>query len=120
MKKKPIERLTKTKHIQNLGVHDFACGSIDVSIEKILNMKARGATHIGYTYECDECSYYDHALSFYQMSEESDEEYEKRVIEIEKFEKAKKLKTAQQRIKQKEDRKRLYEQLKKEFEKGDC
>jgi hypothetical protein len=100
MKKKPIERLTKTKRIQNLEVHDLV-GSIDDSIETLLNMKTRGATHIDYSHECDECSYYNHAFTFYELSEESDEEYEKRVLEIKSREKLKRQKTAQQRIKQK-------------------
>lgn len=116
-KNKQIERLTLIKDLGEVHMNDFE-GSIDECIYILQKYKKEGATHVEFHfYEADYCNCCRHRLTLLQKYLESDSEYEERLNEIKKYEKLKKEKTVQQRIKQKEDRKKLYEQLKKEFEK---
>lgn len=111
------QRLTLVKELGSERMNEFE-GSIDHCINILQNLKDKGCTHVEFHFsEGDNCYCSDHRLEFFQTYVESDSEYKERIEEIKKYEKAKRERTVQQRIKQKEDRKKLYEQLKKEFEK---
>lgn len=111
-KNKQLTKQIITTYGSSLRPKDLS-GKIDDIIKCLQDFKLAGWTHLDYEDEEMDYPY----ISIYQERLETDEEFQKRLDIEEAYEKAKKNKVVQQRIKQKEDRKKLYEQLKKEFEK---